>query len=171
MRVLGSILRCSRMSWNYSSTSFFFSICLRVHSWATRLLLIRRLTLVCVYEALAVLMCIRRASCCFIKMGVITDVVVEDIWNHGTNSSLYRPLYINILLYVLVEPCTHHSKSPCYYTYFNIHILGAKVKYKSLTSLSILTHKEVYRNTTYTYKTASLTYLLSTSSCRQEKIT
>jgi hypothetical protein len=35
--------------------------------------------IVCVYEALAVLMCIRRASCYFIKMGVTTDVVVNDI--------------------------------------------------------------------------------------------
>lgn len=33
----------------------------------------------CLYEALALLMCIRRASCCFIKIGVITDVVVKDI--------------------------------------------------------------------------------------------
>ena len=169
MRVLGGILRCFRMSWNYSS-SFFF--CLRAHSWATWLLLIRRLTLVCVYEALAVLMCIRRTSCRFIKIGVITDVVVKDIWNHGTNRSLYHPLYMNILLCGLVESCTHLLKCPCYYTYLNIHILRAKVRYKKkLKLLSILTHKEVDRNTTYTYKTTSLTYLLLTSSCRQEKIT
>ena len=151
--------------------SFFFSICLRAHSWATWLLLIRRLTLVCVYEALAVLMSIRRVSCCFSKIGVIMDVVVKDNWNHGTNSSLYYPLYMNILLRVLVEPRTHLLKCPSHYIYLIIRKLRAKVKYRSLKSLSILTHKEIDRNTTYTYKTASLTYLLLTSSCRQEKIT
>ena len=150
---------------------FFFAICLRAHSWATWLLLIRRLTLVCVYEALAVLMCIWRASCCFIKIWVITDVVVKDIWNHGTISSLYHPLYTNILLYVLVEPCNHQSKCLCHYTHLNIRKLRAKVKYKKLKLLSILTHKEIDGDTTYTYKTASLTYPLLTSSCRQERIT
>jgi hypothetical protein len=149
----------------------FFLIGLRAHSWATRSLLIRRLMLVCVYEALAVLMCVQRASCCFIKIWVITDVVVEDIWNHGTNSSLYYPLYINILLCVLVEPLTHHLKCPCHCTYLIIRKLRTKVTYKSPKSLSTLTHKEIDRNRTYTYKIAWLTYLLLTSSCRQEKIT